>query len=35
LFPVEEVEQVFSDVLKEDGRAALQYTFIEGYLPLR
>jgi 2-aminoadipate transaminase len=35
LFPIEEIEQVFSDVLKEDGRAALQYTSTEGYLPLR
>ncbi len=35
LFPIEEMEQVCSRVLREDGRAAMQYSSTDGYLPLR
>lgn len=35
LFPVEEIIEACVSVLKEDGRAALQYTTTEGYAPLR
>ncbi|MEG0180298.1 MAG: PLP-dependent aminotransferase family protein [Terrisporobacter sp.] len=35
LFPVEEMKKVSVTVLEEQGRAALQYTTTEGYLPLR
>ena len=35
LFPIEEMEQVCSRVLKEEGRASLQYSATDGYLPLR
>jgi DNA-binding transcriptional MocR family regulator len=35
LFPVKELEEVTTRVLREEGRAALQYSTTEGYLPLR
>lgn len=35
LFPIEEMKQVCLKVLDTDGRAALQYSPTEGYLPLR
>jgi 2-aminoadipate transaminase len=35
LFPVKELEEVTIKVLREDGRAALQYSATEGFLPLR
>lgn len=35
VFPVEELREVFDRVLSEEGRAALQYSSTEGYLPLR
>jgi len=35
LFPVKELEEVIMRVLREEGRAALQYSTTEGYLPLR
>ena len=34
-FPVEEMKVVCQKVMEEDGRAALQYTTTEGYVPLR
>ena len=34
-FPVEEFQRACQTVLKTDGRAALQYSVSEGYLPLR
>jgi 2-aminoadipate transaminase len=35
LFPVDEINQISSKVLKENGKAALQYSTTEGYDPLR
>jgi len=35
LFPIKELEEVTIKVLREEGRAALQYSTTEGYLPLR
>ena len=35
LFPIKEMEQVCSRVLQDDGRAAMQYSSTDGYLPLR
>lgn len=35
LFPIEKLEAISSRVLREDGRAALQYSTTEGYGPLR
>ena len=35
LFPTKEMEKVCTAVLQEDGRAALQYSATDGYLPLR
>lgn len=35
LFPIKEMEQVSKKVLEEDGRASLQYSATDGYLPLR
>lgn len=35
LFPVKELEEVTARVLREEGRAALQYSTTEGFLPLR
>jgi 2-aminoadipate transaminase len=35
LFPVEEMKVVCQKVMEEDGRAALQYTTTEGFVPLR
>ncbi|MFV0394960.1 MAG: PLP-dependent aminotransferase family protein [Coprobacillaceae bacterium] len=35
LFPIEEINNVSSQVLMEDGMVALQYTTTEGYAPLR
>ena len=35
LFPIEEMKQVCLKVLDSDGRAALQYSTTEGYIPLR
>jgi DNA-binding transcriptional MocR family regulator len=35
LFPIVDMEQVCKRVLQEDGRAALQYSATDGYLPLR
>lgn len=35
LFPIKEMEKVCSSVLQEDGRAAMQYSATDGYLPLR
>ncbi|MCM0648507.1 PLP-dependent aminotransferase family protein [Clostridium swellfunianum] len=35
LFPIEQMAEVSVKVLKEDGRAALQYSTTEGYVPLR
>lgn len=35
LFPIEKMELISSRVLREDGKAALQYSTTEGYTPLR
>ncbi len=35
LFPIEEMKQVCIKVLEQDGRASLQYSATDGYLPLR
>ena len=35
LFPIEEMKQVCLRVLDADGKAALQYSPTEGYMPLR
>lgn len=35
LFPIEQLEAINRRVLREDGRAALQYSTTEGYAPLR
>lgn len=35
LFPIEEMKEVCLKVLDTDGKAALQYSTTEGYLPLR
>ncbi|MGB7605757.1 MAG: PLP-dependent aminotransferase family protein [Lutisporaceae bacterium] len=35
LFPIKELEEVVVKVLVEEGRAALQYSATDGYLPLR
>ena len=35
LFPVDELRAALDDVLRRDGRAALQYSVTEGYGPLR
>lgn len=35
LFPVEELKKVCEDVLSNSGKAALQYSSTEGYIPLR
>lgn len=35
LFPIEELKQVCLNVLDTDGKAALQYSPTEGYIPLR
>lgn len=35
LFPIEEMKKVCTKVLDTDGRAALQYSTTEGYMPLR
>ncbi len=35
LFPVQEIAEASTKVLKDDGRNVLQYTTTEGYLPLR
>ena len=35
LFPIKELEEVCCKVLQEDGKAALQYSATDGYLPLR
>ncbi|HOE56056.1 MAG TPA: aminotransferase class I/II-fold pyridoxal phosphate-dependent enzyme, partial [Bacillota bacterium] len=35
LFPIEEMKQVCMKVLDQDGRASLQYSATDGYLPLR
>lgn len=35
LFPIEEMKKVCLKVLDSDGRAALQYSTTEGYIPLR
>lgn len=35
LFPTKDMEEVCKKVLQEDGRAALQYSATDGYLPLR
>ncbi len=35
LFPVKEMQEVCVRVLEEDGKAALQYSTTEGFLPLR
>jgi 2-aminoadipate transaminase len=35
LFPIEQMETITTRVLREDGRAALQYSTTEGYGPLR
>ncbi|MDF2533285.1 MAG: PLP-dependent aminotransferase family protein [Clostridia bacterium] len=35
LFPIKELEEVTIKVLREEGKAALQYSTTEGYLPLR
>lgn len=35
LFPIEQLQIISSKVLKEDGKAALQYSTTEGYIPLR
>lgn len=35
LFPTEQMQLISSKVLREDGRAALQYSTTEGYAPLR
>jgi len=35
LFPIEKLESITTRVLREDGRAALQYSTTEGYGPLR
>lgn len=35
LFPKDEIEEIFSKVIKESGESALQYTTTEGFNPLR
>lgn len=35
LFPLKEMEKVCCNVLQEDGKAAMQYSATDGYLPLR
>lgn len=35
LFPIKEMEQVCMKVLEQDGKASLQYSATDGYLPLR
>lgn len=35
LFPIKEMEKISDRVLENDGRAALQYSTTEGYVPLR
>ncbi|MBL4934861.1 PLP-dependent aminotransferase family protein [Clostridium sp. YIM B02515] len=35
LFPIDKMEIISSKVLREDGKAALQYSTTEGYVPLR
>lgn len=35
LFPIEKLEKVSSEVILKEGRAALQYSTTEGYIPLR
>ncbi|HYE82649.1 MAG TPA: PLP-dependent aminotransferase family protein [Clostridia bacterium] len=35
LFPIKEMEQVCCRVLQDDGKAAMQYSSTDGYLPLR
>ncbi|ERI92946.1 aminotransferase, class I/II [Clostridiales bacterium oral taxon 876 str. F0540] len=35
LFPIDKMERISSKVLREDGKAALQYSTTEGYVPLR
>lgn len=35
LFPIKEMEKITDRVLENDGRAALQYSTTEGYVPLR
>lgn len=35
LFPIDKMEKISSKVLREDGKAALQYSTTEGYVPLR
>ncbi len=35
LFPIEELKKVCVDVLESDGKAGLQYSPTEGYIPLR
>lgn len=35
LFPIKELQEVTAKVLQEEGKAALQYSTTEGYLPLR
>ena len=35
LFPLEELREVCTAVLEEDGRSALQYGDTEGFMPLR
>lgn len=35
LFPVEAIAEAFTEVLRTDGQAALQYSVTEGYRPLR
>lgn len=35
LFPIKEMQAVCTRVLEEDGKAALQYSTTDGYLPLR
>lgn len=35
LFPIKQLEEVSVRVLEEDGKAALQYSATDGYLPLR
>jgi DNA-binding transcriptional MocR family regulator len=35
LFPLKEIEEVAVKVIREEGRAALQYSTTEGFLPLR
>jgi 2-aminoadipate transaminase len=35
MFPIEKLSEVFSEVILERGKEALQYSVTEGYLPLR